>query len=304
MSEAAFAGACYGYRVRSHTPLRFTRDGGGDTLDVEPYLVPPNRAEQGRPLLEWSPPAFPFAARLQERGDQYDLWIGGAGWFGIDPHRRRIRIPESPDVVRREERLWGLPVLLCFLERGDIPLHAAAVEIGGAAVLLAAPGRFGKTTLAAAFAAAGHRVLTEDLACVRLEDGRASVVPGPAVLRLRHDVADRLPIPGSVVVASDDDRLHVTFDERGTCRPVPLRAVVLLRGEADEPTLRPVPPEQTLADLWSLSFHLPTGRDRGRCFAGLVDLASTVPLWNLRRRLQIAALNGTVEAIIAGCLDG
>ncbi|MCJ7738930.1 MAG: hypothetical protein MUQ10_16710, partial [Anaerolineae bacterium] len=41
----------------------------------------------------------------------------------------------------------------------------------------------------------GYRVLAEDVACVRLEEA-AVVIPGPALLRLRRDVADRLELRG------------------------------------------------------------------------------------------------------------
>ena len=68
---------------------------------------------------------------------------------------------------RREARLFGLPAALCFMTRGDVAVHAAAVDVDGSALLLAAPGRFGKTTLAAAFAGEGFRLLAEDTACYR-----------------------------------------------------------------------------------------------------------------------------------------
>ena len=48
--------------------------------------------------------------------------------------------------------------------------------------------------MAAAFHRAGHRVLSEDTTCVRLGPEQA-VVPGPAMLRVRHDVAAELELP-------------------------------------------------------------------------------------------------------------
>ena len=63
--------------------------------------------------------------------------------------------------------------MLCFRARGDTALHAAAVEVDGQAVVLGAPGTFGKTTLAAAFHAAGHRLLSEDTTCIRGVRGAA-----------------------------------------------------------------------------------------------------------------------------------
>ena len=168
--------------------------------------------------------------------------------------------------MRREERLWGVPTMLCFLARGDVPLHAAAVNVGGEAVLLAAPGYYGKTTLAAGFDAAGYRVLAEDVACIRFAP-EPHVVPGPALLRVRGDVAESFDLPGARAVAESDNRVHFSLDpaRRGDCTPVPLHAIVLLRKGEDGIALERVAAADTLRDLWLLSFRLPTLEDRDRC---------------------------------------
>src|SRR5918994_7191763 len=90
--------------------------------------------------------------------------------------------------------MWGVPAMLCFMEQGYLPLHAASVDVGGEAVLLGAPGTFGKTTLAGAFHNANHRLLSDDISACGL--GRQPVVfPGPALLRVRRDVFDRVDFP-------------------------------------------------------------------------------------------------------------
>src|SRR4029450_8669179 len=110
---------------------------------------------------------------------------------------------------------------LSFLSRGDISLHAAAVEVGNGAVILGAPSRFGKTTLAYAFQQAGHRVLSEDLVCCR--PSTCDVIPGPALLRLRPDVY-RSNLPDGLFVAAErPDRYFVGFspEKAGSGAPVP-----------------------------------------------------------------------------------
>ena len=131
----------------------------------------------------------------------------------------------------------------------------------GEAILLAAPGYAGKTTLAAGFAAAGHRVLSEDVSCLRLSSP-PTLVPGPAMLRVRRDVAGRLEIPGASEVAVGDDRAHYSLDRagRGDCSPLPVRAFVLLRHAEQGIALERVSPVDALRELWPLSFRLPTSR--------------------------------------------
>jgi hypothetical protein len=289
-------GSCFGFAIRSSLDLRYLRGGGGDRLliDESPVALP----DLGRPLLDWRPPRNPFRAGLYVERGTYLLWVADAGWFRIDPERPAISVPTGGDPLRREERTWGIPILLCFLHRGDLPLHAAAVEIGGQAVLLAAPGRGGKTTLAAAFAAAGYRVLAEDLACIRMGDP-VSVIPGPAMMRVRPDAAVHLTF-GRGSRVERDDRVHVALDPatRGDCSPVPLRGVIFLREGDETHSTEPVGAGAAIPDLWTLNFHLPTDTDRARAFAGVADLASSVPVWNLVRPKRFDALARTVEAIV------
>src|ERR1700686_5250276 len=126
-------------------------------------------------------PEYPHAVTLSKNGRTYTLRTSNLGWFQVDPSAASIVMSRAPDSMRREVGLWGIPAALCALHYGDRPVHAAAVEVNGSAILLAAPGHFGKTTLAAAFVRAGHRVLSEDLSFLRLSPVPA-VLPGPALL--------------------------------------------------------------------------------------------------------------------------
>jgi hypothetical protein len=294
-------GACYGFDVRSSVPLAYLRDGGGaETLDIR------EGARQGRCagdelVLRFMPgEAVPWDADLHRSEALYRLRIGSEGWFEIDPAARSILVPPArTSQARREERLWGLPAVLCMLARGDLPLHAAAVEVGGRAVLLAAPSRSGKTTLAAALSAAGHRLLAEDLCCVRVRDGAAELLPGPALLRVRVDMLGAAPLPPARRAAPDDDRLHLALegDMRGSGAPVPVAAVVVLHTAGEEVELRRIEPAAALPDLFALSFHLPEPDARARCFEQLAALADAVLVHALSRPLRVEALPATMEAV-------
>jgi hypothetical protein len=286
---------CFGFEVVSSTKLRTLRPGSGDPLSIE------ESAEidvEGRQLAEWLPrPDNPFHGRLIATAAGHAFWTSDAGWYGIPDGEQRIVIPAvSPDELRREIRLWGIPVGLRLIARGDLSVHAAAIEVDGQAVLLAAPGHFGKTTLAAAFAQAGHRLLSEDVTCVR--PGRAALVlPGPAIIRLRRDMAPHVQVPGDVV--GSDDRLHVVLheDARGTGAPVPLRLILLLRMGDGAPELQRLPAAQAIRDLWSLNFKLPTDASRAACFSALADLASRVEILDLARPLRVDALGETIRLV-------
>jgi hypothetical protein len=293
-------GVCFGFEARSSLPLRYLRRGSGDPLHIDEGAEP-ELSLVGRPLREWRPPATPLRARLYRDHTRFWLWVEGGGWFGIDPERPAIQVPSGVGALRREERLWSIPSLLCFVRRGDLPLHGAAVEVNGRALLLCGPSRAGKTTLAAAFLSAGHRVLTEDLGCCRLLPS-PTVLPGPAMLRVRPDVYGRFAFPGTTIVGRDDERVHLALegDLRGDGRPVPLSAVVFLR-TADELRTERIRPREALRDLWSLSLKLPEKEDRARCFHGLVQLTASVPIWNFYRPLTYSDLPAVVGELTGLC---
>lgn len=293
------SGACFAFRPVSDLAFEYLRDGDGESFEVREREDDGTDAG-GSLVSEWTPiPGKRSWARLYDVGGRYRLWIEGGGTFHVDPEARRVEIPAGLETtIRREERLWGIPSLLCFLTRGDLPLHAAAVDVDGEAILLGAPGYHGKTTLAAGFDAGGYRVLSEDVSCIRLLP-RPAIVPGPAVLRVRKDVAGRLTLPGAREVAVGDDRVHFSLDpaRRGDCSPLPLRALVLLRRAENGLALDRVSAADALRELWPLSFKLPGVEDRARCFQGIAALADGVRVWNLHRPLRLNDLGRVVETI-------
>lgn len=292
------AGTCLGWQVRSDAALVFTREPGAGARPDGPVLevraadtTPAGPADEL--LLSWTAGGdVPVTAQVYRAPDRavFRVHVEGGGWFVVEPGAGRVTVPRDAEPVRREERLWGLPAQLCLLARGDLPLHAASVAVDGRAVLLAGPSRAGKTTLAAAATAAGWRLLSEDLSCVRL--GTPPVVlPGPASLRVRRDVARRLDLAGHERWDLGDDRLHVALDREsaGDGSPVELSAIVLLHPGAAT-TVRPHPAEIALRDLWAVSFRVPESLDRARCFGQLADLVDAVPVHVLERPLSIEAL--------------
>jgi hypothetical protein len=289
-------GACYGYDVYSDLPLNYLRSGGGERLEVVAGIQPDQ--PPGELLREWEPPYFPIHARLYRDGSGYRLWNHDAGWFKIEPHLPRITVPPGGNPVRTEERVWGLPVMLCFLERGDLPIHASCVEIDGRALLLAAPKKYGKTTLAAAFASAGYRVLAEDLVCLR-HGSPPVVVPGPAMLRIRRDLADAFTVAGAVELGRDEDRLHLSLGlNRGTSDPIPLGGIAILTEGDTDPRVEALGAADAVADLWYLSFKLHNDEDLQRCFEGVTRLAFAARIWTLTRRLRLEELAPTVERLV------
>jgi hypothetical protein len=294
------AGTCFGFAVHSSLGLQFLRSGaGGEPLLVSAPSEPPE-GDTGELVQQWRRTAeVPFETNLYRDGARFRLQMAGTSWFEIDTERPSVSVPEDSNTVRREERLWGIPAILCFLARGDLQLHAAAVEIDNGAVIIAAPQTHGKTTIAATFHNAGFRLLSEDVTCIR-DLSAPHIVPGPAVLRVRLATAERIEILDAREVGVRDDRVHFAIapERRGDCQPVPLRAILMLRESENGFRLERPAAVDAVRDIWPLSFNLPTAADRARCFAAITDLIGAVPVQNLYRPFRLEELPRAVSFVV------
>lgn len=300
--------SCLGFEVRSRLSFRLLREAEGRPLEVvdfdgaEPDVL-------GDPLMSWEArPGNPFARRIHRReGGGFAIWHDAMGWFLVDEERPSIAVPPSEEELRREERIWGLPAAVCIDAGDDLALHGATVDVDGSAVVFCAPGGHGKTTLAAAFLRAGHRVLADDMTCCRL-DPEPSVLPGPAILRIRHDVYGRMELAGTEPVLRDDEKVHLmlTAAARGSGVPVPIRAIVFVRDPSlqaveGRTAISAVAAADSLANLWSVSFTLPTAGRRQRTFEKAAALAGRVAMFEMYRPASFDDLSEAVELVASTC---
>ena len=274
----------------------YLREGTGQTLEIREHSssAPPDLL--GEQLAEFRR-RNETMTRVYMSDSRYDVWLEDVGWFFVDRVNPSISVPRFSDREWVEAVMWGLPMSLLLLDQGDIVFHASAVEINGRAFLFAAPGGHGKTSLAGALMAGGHRLLAEDLIRCNLGSD-PSVFPGPALIRLRRDVASQLTIPGTYKVTDDPEKIHLGIEPhlRGDGTPVPFGALVFLhRGDAI--ALEKTTDGGALADIWAVTLNLPTPQGRSRCFQQIADISSTVPIWRLTRPLTWESLPKVIELL-------
>ncbi len=291
-------GVCYGFEVHSDIEFEYLRPGSGQVLNVcEGNSIGAPRLSE--PIQEWSEiPGKRERIRLGRVTNGYGIQIGAEHWFQLEQLSvPRIVMSTTRDPRLRELMLWTTPAALSIATRGDIPLHAATVEVGGRAVLITAPSGVGKSTTAAAFLARGHRVLADDLSCVSLGEV-TQVLPGPAVVRARRDSVSQ-ELKSSTYIASYDGTkadLALNASSRGTGDPVPLAGIVFLRPGGRMSATR-TQASTAIRDLLAMAFYLPTEQSLARCFETVTRLVNRVPSWNLCRRQDWAAVPDVVTAI-------
>jgi len=123
--------------------------------------------------------------------------------------------------------LLGQALSFALVKQGFEPLHATTLEVNGEAIVFLGDSGFGKSSLAACFLAAGHRLLTDDLLILR--DNLA--YPGPSRLKLFPAMARRFMSEASrgVPMNAATRKMIVPLSDRyKRTTPVPLRAIYTL----------------------------------------------------------------------------
>jgi hypothetical protein len=304
-SRAAFPirGGIFGFEVRSPLEFTYLRTSGATPLYIEERETETREPSEGF-LYEWAArPAERLRTALYSGNGTHGLWVDTAGLFRIDRRVPEIDLPPLGGArpAWRETIIWGTPIALCFMGPERLSIHAASVDVDGQGLLLAAPGTFGKTTLAGAFLREGHRMLSDDVTCCAIGD-QVEVFPGPAVLRLRRDVYERLEFPGTVVADQTAAKVALSLQgaQRGPGGPLPLRGIVLLHKGEGAPTLERMAPHEAVRDLLILASNVLL--DQVAAFEDVTALVNAVPVWRLDRRLNFEELPRVVDMVARICV--
>jgi len=195
MKASAGAYSLYGLRVHSEIAL---------PAPIAQNALPPYDLQiqlDGRKAMPDGAPAGQLVARLNvgdtcvytltDTGDGYVLRFRRVGEFWIARDLRTVRTHlftgVHPDMAALV--LVGCLISCILILAGESPLHASAVEIGGAVLaFLGGPG-MGKSSLAALLCAEGARLVTDDLLRLQPDGDGFRCFPGTAQIRLHNDVA-------------------------------------------------------------------------------------------------------------------
>jgi hypothetical protein len=166
---------------------------------------------------------------------------------------KEIIIDPAPGVDERVLRLFILgPALAVVLQqRGLLVLHAATVEIGGAAVaIMGAPG-CGKSTLAATLYRWDHGIVADDITAIQSNGGEGAVVfPGfpqlklwPEVVTSLGDDPEKLPCLEPGIEKRAKRTTH-----RFSLKPIPLRRIYVL-AECQPHKIEPLTTQEAFIEL-------------------------------------------------------
>lgn len=245
------------------------------------YLSPA-RDESGTPLL----------AVWTRSGGGHRLRYSDGAEFIVDQDAARIDVRWEAPLTDADVAIYLLGPVLGFVMRlrGIVPLHASAVVIGGRAIVFAGDAGAGKSTTAAAFAALGYPVLSDDVVpIVPLDDGVLACPSHPRVTIWPESVealfgsADALP---ALTATYDKRYLELEGRYRYQRTPVPIEVIYVLNERAPacgRHSVRGLSPRAAMMALVSHTYgnYLLDDLMRASEFDLLSRVASRIPVRDL-----------------------
>ena len=309
MSDRSYC--LYGTCFTSHWRLPYDEAPEGQHRDV--HLVEDSPQFFARAALEADcPPASAdwFHQRRLEDGSMYLRWSRHFE-FVVSPDGRRIagRSLSTTSAEAFHAYLLGHVLSYALLKRGTDPLHGTVVVVGGAGIAFLGDCGYGKSSIAASFVAAGHRLLTDDLLVLKSSGDGFAAFPGPPRIKLSPKMAraffeaQSCGVPMNkftpkLVVPMRADQIQQT--------PVPLTAIYLLtppakRARTARVTIRRVSLRRGFVELLRNTFNAQVREtDRlERQFRQASRVVAAVPVKTLSYRRHTSMLPAVRNAVLA-----
>ena|SRR5687767_12276221 len=228
----AHSATLYGLSIQSCWPLPSA--GPGVTtqhIEIRETELATLRARAGYERAGTHDPSW-FAWRRAHDGAVYMSWRDGLD-AAVSPDHRTVEVAPAHRNAPLMLADYLLPQILSFplIHFGIEPLHASAVAIPAGAIGFLGESGAGKSTVAAAFVAAGYRLCTDDVLALRVGASGMDVTPGPRHIRLFPWAAAGLISPATSsrpMNAYTRKRVYDIAAEHHCSGQVPLRALYVL----------------------------------------------------------------------------
>lgn len=207
---------------------------------------------------------------------------------------REIVIEPAAGASQRNLRLFllGSAIGALLHQRGLLPLHANAIDLGARAVAFSGHSGAGKSTIAAWFHDRGYPILADDVCVIGFDEGgRAIAYPGIPRLRLWREALEATGRDAGTYDRSFDgmDKYDVPTASARAREPLPLTAIYLLRkaeeeaGDAAIDRLTGVDAVETLVSNTYRGAYLKTIGRTAEHLAACLRVARAVPVFRARR---------------------
>lgn len=212
---------------------------------------------------QWKSPEGGQWVLFYRTGPNYLIRFVDLADFTISADAQEIHIAPIAGVAQSQiEHLYlNLVLPLALSHQNKLVLHASAVEVDDFSLVFAATSGGGKSTLAASFANAGYRFLTDDGVELQADGATYLVQPNHPSIGLWSDSSEQLFSTNSPMTGEPTTPGKLSFlmaDQALFCdQPRPLKHVYFLGdGSAEELSIVPVVGAEVMANILRNSFLL------------------------------------------------
>ena len=293
-------GSLFGHTVTSELPLARLNPVPGVRGSLEVLRAVGDPLERHAQLTAWSEQTGQrFALARCSDGELVAACSATGSWL-LEPSRGVIHAEphEGADPAAVEHRIVSVMIPLLLAERGDLVVHASAVETPSGAVLFAGPSGRGKSTTVAALSRAGMPVLAEDGLALGLTEAGALAWAGARGIRLKG--------PGDAAGAAAADYPAGLAADSGVvpAQGLPVAAMVVLGERGEELVVQRLSPGEAAAAMAPNLFHRGGPEGLRPAFALLARLAGSVPAFRASLPDDLGALATAAPRLVELASEG
>jgi len=250
---------------------------------------------------------FPEDGVMWFRADDMDFQVSGGNRIMIDVHRAGEGLGHLHVFV------LGTAFGAIHMQRGNVPVHGAAIEGRAGAVIITGYSGSGKSAVLGSLALDGVRFLADDVSVVTTENGRPEVFSGYPQRKIACEDAVALGygIEGLERINEDNrDKYVIRRAEEWRRETMPLAAIIELvpaereDGEPVKPELREIRGHAALQfvmrNLYRRQFYSETGI-LPEIMKKILVLTSNIRTYQLVRPREGMPVSETAELIRVGC---
>ena len=210
------------------------------------------------------------------------------------------------DPVPGQDERWIRSAILgpamgaLLYQRGLLTLHASATSIDGTAVAFMADKGRGKSTMAAAMVAHGHRLVADDITAVKSDATGPIVSPGYPFLKLWNDAAAAVgENPTALLeIFPDIQKRGMRARHELSTETLPLGCIYVL-DQGEVPEIVPLRAQEALIEVIRNTYgrRLAQTVRRASHLHQCADVVNAVPIRLLRRPPSLEALADVVSLV-------
>jgi hypothetical protein len=220
------------------------------------------------------------------------IGFGGVGHFLLPkPGIVVFDYVEGSDPALLSLGLLGTVMATVLHRRGLLTMHASAVEIGGRGTVFLGDKGAGKSTTAAGFISAGHRLVADDVLPIDLaRDGTCQILPGYPQLKLSEAASRSIALPEATAIPISDIGFYkrrLRLDGSFSSQPVK-PAVFYVLASGDNLQTIPLFGAEAMKAVMANSYHVRFGL---QVFHGAVAAAHMQQCAAMVRAVPVRVLN-------------